>query len=272
MTMDKSAIELIQQTAVAAYNGRQERMPDGTIALPDNFNIHSLEPYLPGRLRFRGTMTTSIAAEFAGYVKARPGGEGYIDGDSLTATVFFNLGTNQAPGHGDHRARLAMKQTAPYAAMCKADGGRFDQRGLLDWLEDWAPNLRAIENTTDGGAEIPWSRAIQAIREINISAKKDVESRQDDFKVGRTAIEEVEAKSKVGLPAGFLFRCEPYIGLANREFFLRLAVLTSAEKPVLTLRIVQKEVHQEAIAEEFKALLLREIGDAAAMTIGEFKP
>lgn len=277
MTMDKSAIEQLQQSAGAASEAVQKGLPPGIFAVPESINLEKLtlddiERHQPGRSRFRGIMHTHVVTEFASYVKARAGGEGYIDGDNLKATVFFNLGTKEAPGHGDHRAVLSMKQTAPYAAMCKADGARSDQRGLIDWLEDWTPNLQAIANTPDGGSVIPWAQAVQSIREVTISAKKEVESREGDFNAGRTAMEEIEARSKLGLPSGFLFRCEPYMGLSAREFFLRLSVLTSGDKPVLTLRVVQKEVHQEAIAEEFKALLLNEVGDAAAMTIGAFNP
>lgn len=270
--MDENAITLIQQTAIAANDNRQARMPVGTIALPDNFNVVDLEKFLPQRRRFRGAMETHSIADFTTYVKARAGGDGYIDGDNLKAIVFFNLGTAIEPGHGDYRAVLSLKKTAPFSAVCKVDGAKFDQRGLLDWLEDWAANLTAIKNGPEGGSEVPWSHAIQAIREVTISAKKEVESRQDDFKVGRTAMEEIEARSKLGLPSGFVFRCSPYLGLSDREFFLRLSVLTGGEKPVLVLRFVQQEAHQEAIAEEFKTLLIREIGDAAAMTIGTFTP
>lgn len=111
-----------------------------------------------------------------------------------------------------------------------------------------------------------------AIREVTITAKKEVESRQGYFNAGRTAIEDIEAKSKLGLPSGFVFRCAPYLGISERDFFLRLSVLTGGEKPILVLRVVQMELHKEAIAEEFKALLIREIGNAAPMTIGTFNP
>ena len=51
--MDESAIKLIQETAIGAYNGKQERMPVGTIALPNNYEVVDLERYQPGRRRFR---------------------------------------------------------------------------------------------------------------------------------------------------------------------------------------------------------------------------
>lgn len=270
MTMDKSAIELIQQTAIAANNGRQERMPDGTIALPDNFAIHNLEPYLPQRRRFRGRMLTASIADFVTFVKGIGNGQGFIDADAHAATVFFNLGTKDAPGHADHTATLKLKPTAAFTALIKVDGARSDQRGLIDWIEDWASNLRAYGS---GWAE-PKSltEALAAIRQVTIKASKETESTEEDFRGARSTLEEVEAKSRIGLPGGFFFTCEPYLGLPSREFQLRLAVITSSDKPVLSLRIVRREAAEEAIAEDFKRVLIEEIGDAASMTIGTFTP
>lgn len=269
---DEPALKLLMQTAIGDYNGKQERLSGtGTIALPDNLKLHDLEKYQPQRRRFRGAFHTSSISDFIAYVKQRKG-EGYIDADKHSATVFFNLGTVDEPGHADHTAVLTLKPTAAYSAMVKIDGAKATQRDVLDWLEDWADNLRAITNTHEGGTEVPWARAIQAIREVTIKKTSEVETSQGDFRAARSAMEEEEAKSRHELPSGFLFRCEPYLGLPEREFFLRLGVLTSSDKPVLVLRIVRKEAHDEGIAKDFKELLIREVADDAALTIGTFAP
>lgn len=271
MTMDKSAIELIQQTAIAADGVRQELMPVGTVALPDNFCIHELESYLPQRLRFRGEMRTASIADFVSFVKAESvNGAGFIDADRQAATVFFNLGTKEAPGHADHTATLKLKSTAAFNALSKIDGCRVDQRGMIDWIEDWATNLRAYGSNP--GESKSLTEALAAIRQVTIKASKETESTEEDFRGARSTLEEVEAKSRIGLPGGFIFTCEPYLGLPAYDFQLRMAVITSGDKPALSLRIVRREAMEEAIAEDFKATLIREVGDAASMTIGTFTP
>lgn len=271
MTMDKSAIEHIQSTAIAAAQTLQVELPDGIAALPDNYSLHDLEPYLAERKRFRGKMLTASIADFVSFVKGEGvKGAGFIDADDHEATVFFNLGTKDAPGHADHRAVLTLKRTAAFTALLKADGSRADQRGLIDWIEDWAGNLRAYG--TNPGESKSLTEALAAIRQVTIKASKETESTEEDFRGARSTMEEVEAKSRIGLPGGFLFTCEPYLGLPSREFQLRLAVITSSEKPLLSLRIVRREAAEEAIAEDFKVTLIRKIGDAATMTIGTFTP
>ena len=85
-------------------------------------------------------------------------------------------------------------------------------------------------------------------------------------------MEEVEASAGPSLPQRVSFQCEPYLGLPQRNFALRLSVLTSHEDPMLVLRVAQLEEQQEAIAKDFKEALSSEVGEAASMTIGTFKP
>ncbi|ENE9728944.1 DUF2303 family protein, partial [Escherichia coli] len=62
----------------------------------------------------------------------------------------------------------------------------------------------------------------------------------------------------------------PYEGLGNREFTLRLSILTS-EQPVLVLRIVRVEAAEEEIAKEFRDLLKERFEEEDILTfIGTF--
>lgn len=267
--LDESALRLLFQTAIGDYNGKQERLSGtGAIALPDNFNLHNLEPYQPGRRRFRGAFTTSSLADFISYVKAH-GGEGFIDADNLKARVFFNLGDKEAAGHADWHATLTPKPTAAYTAIQKINGARLDQKALTDWLEDWSTNLVPYIEGSEYGS---LGKAISAIRTITIKATSEQETTQQNFAASKSALDAVEAKSRLELPAGFGFVCTPYLGLQSRSFDLRLSVLTSSKDPVLVLRIVQMEAQQESIVQDFKRVLIDEIGDAAKLVIGNFSP
>ena len=72
------------------------------------------------------------------------------------------------------------------------------------------------------------------------------------------------------LPSFILFSCEPYTGLAQRTFILRLSLRFDEEKPLLALRIIRPEQHEEEMAEEFAALLQEQFGDQLPVTIGNF--
>lgn len=238
-----------------------------TPALILDDKVVSIEHLMEGRSRFRGALKTSVLAEFVAYLKRHAGGEGFIDADNMTATAYLNLGTPDDPGHADWSASLNLKATAAYTALQQADGMARSQKQMAEWIEDWSAHLGAVKD----GEDISINVALAAIREISIDAKKSVTSTDRDFGASKSSLEEIEARAKGGLPTHFQFRCTPYPGFASREFVLRLSVITG-ESPALKLRIVGKEQAEEDIAQEFKALLLEEIGDAAELTIGTFRP
>ena len=269
--MDESAIKLIQETAIGAYNGKQERMPVGTIALPNNYEVVDLERYQPGRRRFRGTFTTNLLADFIAYVKANAGGasgddlaESYVDANDMAATTIFNLVNDGDPGHADWQAKLALDKTAAYSALLGINGRPLDQQQLIDFLEDWGSAI-AVE----GGL----GNAVAAIRQIQITQKREAESTVGNFAATGSVLDEVEAKSKQGLPAYLQFNTAPYLGLSERTFTLQLRILTGSDKPKLTLRINELEKARESIATEFKEVLFRELAEAdLKIYIGSFKP
>jgi len=264
--MDASAIKEIVNLAVEATRARI--LPAGvagvTGVIPAALigeKIISLEGLESGRARFRGTYSTNVLSEFVAYVVAHPGGTGFIDADNCTARVLHNLGTKDEPGHGDWASMLRLKPTAGYAAVLAVCKAQMDQKKLIEFVEDWSPNLDA-----HGGI----AAALAAIRNVTIAQKKDVTHTDKDFGASRSALEEIEAKASGGMPSHFTFHTEPYAGFAAREFKLRLSVLTSGPAPAFVLRTVAAEQIEESIATEFKTILLREIDKAATLSIGTF--
>jgi len=84
-----------------------------------------------------------------------------------------------------------------------------------------------------------------------LSAKQEANHQQNDLQASRSALEEVEARSKAVLPSGFYFAAAPYDGFLERTWNLRLSVMPQ-DKPVLVLRIVGREDVDEKIAQEFE--------------------
>lgn len=265
--MDRSAIEKIEELAIEGAGANLLSTHTPAIILAGK--VVSLEHLDASRSRFRGRFGTSQLAEYVSYLKANTGGIGFIDPKSPNATVYLNLGDTENPGHGDWTASLALDPTAGYAAILAVEGKRLSQRELVEWIEDWVPQLSAKYGEQAEAVGI--GQALLAIRNLTISAKSDVTHTDKDFGASRTALEDIEAKAAGGIPTHLVFRTVPYTGFTEREFRLRISVI-SGEKPALTLRIVSKEAVGEDIAREFKSLLLSDVGDAATLTIGSFSP
>lgn len=271
MSMDDTAISLIQNTAVAAAEKFLPESVHGRVAaLPDNHSLQDLERFHQGRFRFRGKMVTDSIADFVLYCKdaAKNGNsQGFIDAKRMTANVFFNLGDVAEPGHGDWSASLKLEQTAAFSALLNNTSKHLTQKQLVDFIEDWGSSMQALD---ENGASIPLSKAIAAIRKLKIKATSEQEVTQGDFKNSRSKFDDVEASSSPGLPTGFTFTTEPCFGLPARTFALRLSVLTE-ETPKLILRVIRLEEHTEAIAQDFKAILFRELF-GVALYVGTFTP
>ena len=93
---------------------------------------------------------------------------------------------------------------------------------------------------------------------------------QENFRAQTSRLDSVEASSEAGLPDFMTFTAIPYLGLSPRAFSVRLSILSGGSSPKIKFRIVGLEKQKEEIGQEFKAILTKEIGDKARMTIGTF--
>ena len=147
------------------------------------------------------------------------------------------------------------------------------QSETIDFIEDWSHLLNAFKTTSDGSSvDISIPKVISAIRKVKIDSKSTTEVTQENFKAQTSRLDSVEASSDEGLPDLITFSAIPYMGLSRRTFTLRLSILSGSSYPRLRLRIIGLEKHQEEIAQEFKALLTKEIGSNGKVTIGTFRP
>lgn len=270
MSLTKEAIQLITDTALEA-TGKTLSTLIPTVVLPDSAKVVDLEKFQGGRSRFRGTFATHSLADFSAYVveRAAAGARGFINQDEMSCVLLFNLGTVDEPGHADDRAILRLKATAGYTAAQGIGGRGISQKDLSDWIEDWHQYLTPID---EAGNAIPVAKAIAAVRTITIKATSESETTVGDTSASRSAMDQIEARSKETLPVALQFHTIPFEGLTEQQITLRLSVITSGSQPVLKLRWVGEEVQREDIAQEFKAVLQRNIGDAAVLSLGAFDP
>lgn len=268
--MDRSAIHEIQNTAIAAQQQLRTEYP--TVALPDTFKVHDLEQFQDGRNRYRGKMITTSLAEFAEYSNDQNGQKCFIDTETMIAKTFFNIGNEENPGHGDHTAQLKMENTAAFYELNRKNDTRLNQKEMAEWLEDWRDYIQTKGPASSNGelTDIGIIQALSAVRNITIKASSDSEHSDSDFGAARTTMDKIEANAKDQLPVGFVFKCVPYEGLDEREFFMRMSIIAGREAPVISLRIVKLEQHREDMALELKDKLGDTLEASVKRYIGTF--
>src|SRR5690554_352853 len=276
---DNSALheytKAVQATEIQAFI--QQQTNDTAVALPEGVKIADLEQYLENRRRYRGTMNTKLIAEFVEFVTSSIEGYSNFTGDNfpcfinpqhMRAVAYFNLGDVDNPGHGDHQAKLSLQKTEAFQELLGINGKRFDQRQLAEWLEDWIDHLQTFGE--DGTKELSLAASVAAIRRITVGISAEATSEEQTFSSRRSAMAEVEAKHKDQLPAFLKFTCEPYQGLQERTFTVRLSLITG-EKPQISARIVRLETAQEDMAKELEEKLRSGFEDSEVRTfVGEF--
>lgn len=258
----------------------KELTEESAVPVHKDVTIRDLESFMPFRRRYRGEMVTTQIDQFAEYtnrtageVQANGAEPGvtipcFVDPENMNAKVFFDLGTVEYPGHADFTARLNLPKTAAFEELLGKDGRALDQKELAEWLEDWAPQLKV---TSETGEPLNLPAAVGAVRRITIGAKSESTSEERTFGGRRSSMAEVEAQNKDTLPAFVEFTCEPYHGLQERTFRLRVSLITS-EKPRLVMRIVRLEHHQEEMAKEFRERLEHALdGNLVDTFVGKFQ-
>lgn len=243
-----------------------------TALLPQNTSIESLERFALERFRFRGAMDTTSIDDFVRYSVAYAQEEEkarcFIDADNMLARSIFNIGTLDNPGHADNVASIKLKKTAPFRALLAINGDHLNQKQIAEWLEDWSDYLLAFDA---GGNTMTIAQAAQAVRRVTIQQATQADHEDSDFSGKKSLMQSIEASSKEVMPVAFEFKCVPYEGLGERRFSLRNSLLKSSD-PVFVLRIVQLEAQEEAIANEFRDLLVGKFdGKPVETFIGNFK-
>ncbi|HAT2727207.1 TPA: YfdQ family protein [Citrobacter freundii] len=271
--LDNGTFQQVKDLVLSGYHLNDiQDLACPTALLPQGTSVESLERFSLERFRFRGAMTTTSIDDFAryskGYASAAEPARCFIDADNMTARSVFNIGSLDNPGHADNVAAITLKKTAPFRALLQIDGQRLKQKQIAEWLEDWSDYLLAFD--ADGNT-MQISQAAQAVRRITIQSATQQDHETGDFAGKRSLMQSVEASSKEVMPVAFEFKCVPYEGLGERRFSLRNSLLTGDE-PSFVLRIVQLEAQEEAIANEFRDLLISKFdGESVETFIGNFK-
>ncbi|HBP8874108.1 TPA: DUF2303 family protein [Escherichia coli] len=270
--LDSSAIQQVKDLVLSGYHLNDiHGLACPTAILPENTSVKSLERFSLERFRFRGQMDTTSIDDFVRYSVGYASGEEkarcFIDAENMAARSIFNIGTLDNPGHADNVSTIKLKKTAPFRAVLEINGHRLNQKQIAEWLEDWSDFLAAFDAN---GETMTIAQAAQAVRRVTIQQSSQADHEEGDFSGKKSLMQSVEASSKEVMPVAFEFKCVPYEGLGERRFSLRNSLLKSGE-PCFVLRIVQLEAQEEAIANEFRDLLIGKFdGKPVETFIGKF--
>lgn len=271
--LDGSAIQQVKDLVLSGYHlGDIGGLACPTALLPKDVSVESLERYGLERFRFRGAMDTTSIDDFVrysvGYASIDEKARCFIDAENMVARSIFNIGTLDNPGHADNVSTIKLKKTAPFRAVLAINGDQLSQKQIAEWLEDWSDYLTAFDADSN---VLSIAQAAQAVRRVSIQQMSQSDHEDDDFSGKKSLMQSVEASSKDVMPVAFEFKCVPYEGLGERRFSLRNSLLKSGE-PCFVLRIVQLEAQEEAIANEFRDLLIGKFdGKPVETFIGSFK-
>jgi len=187
----------------------------------------------------------------------------------MSACAVLNLGSSDCPGHGDNRAHYAPQPGAAWLALKNIAAGQcLSQKEAAEFLEDWQGSVECL----DGDVPLPVGQAIVAVRNITIDSLRKSDSSEQALSASRGAFESVTANSKTPLPTRIHFTCQPYQGLQERTFALRLGVLTGQDRPQLTLRIIKQEEHMQEMAQEMAQRVSEAFcGEEIPVLLGQYR-
>lgn len=277
MDMTKEAMEHIATEADARRVQEDldtiESLKSTLQAKAPGVEIINLEEYNEHRDEYRGAMATHSVPDFVEYVEqfSKEGSKCFVS-DEMYCKAILDNGTEEKPMHRRHKASLKLQRTALYKALTKITDKRLTQKEAAEFLEDYNAEIEAFVTNAEGEEKsVLGGVAAQALRKLTIETARSVTSEVGDFENSATAMERRAAANKEQITNRFEFQCEPFMGLDNRLFEVRVSMLTSSSVPEIIFRIVRHDKHEEEMVQEFKDLMIDKLSSSEAQVfIGEF--
>lgn len=270
--LTKEAIQHIEQNAAAIAAPSIDTDISSLHLVPDGFKLVDMEKYSGARNRPRGAFTTTNPVAFCNYVNSRVTPSDmpacFVSGKDMKATAFLNYRyEGGVQGHCDDVAVVTAARTAAMKALCNITDGACDQKGLIEWIEDWSGQVVIYDQH---GEQIPIGATIAAIRRMTIESSRSVTNTVGDFSASRSAMDDIEAKSAGTMPAHLYFTDILHEGLPVVSVQLKISVLTGGSVPAFSLRWVGAEVQREAIVQDFIDVLSGGLGERVEVFSGSF--
>lgn len=265
MSLTKEALQHIEQS----HKTGTEVAEGKALILGEQFSLADLEQYQDHRRRFRGKYQTQDLAAFLRYVEiwASSGVPVFIDQDRMAARSFLDIGGQDAPGHCEHSATLTLPKTPDFLAFHGADGATYDQDKMVELIEDWG-HLMMFTNAK--GEQLEKSKVIHAFRKVSIDDLTSIESEKQEHSSQIGVMNKVTVKQAERLPTVITWTLQPYEGLTERGFDMRVATITKGG-PSFRLRAMALEATEKEIAKEFAGDITRTLPECECL-LGTFSP
>ena len=226
-----------------------------TIALPEGFNLESLERFEAQRYHPRGHYSTRDYRDLLVYAQAREadfsGAAMYIDPEDMVARIIFDY--DGGLGHGKNTARYTAETTPLYYALRRICGkDATSQKELVQLLEDWAGGITAHDKD---GAEIPLNTAVSLLSSLTVEKAKRIKQTQGDWEHERTVAEQAALKAEGQMVTELRITDELYTGTAEKiTVHARLSLAVADDKFFLKLRLIGEEKNNRAKAQEMRTM------------------
>tara|TARA_R110002074_G_scaffold83306_1_gene185451 strand:- start:771 stop:1595 length:825 start_codon:yes stop_codon:yes gene_type:complete len=234
------------------------------IARPKEFDIQSLEQYMPAPTRQRGAIFTTSVNDFVQFTldnKQEDATICLIDAEAMKANARLNHGTSDSPGFSDHSITLALKETPDYVELQKINGSKKSQRDLAEWVEEYVDNLTFL---SADGTEIPSTKAFTAIRNVKEKAVQESENKISNFEESRGVLASASMTTD-NMPAYIQMNITAYPDLEDRVFNMRVSY--HKDSGSFSLRVIKLTQIQDEMAVEFADLVRGKL-DGISVYIG----
>jgi len=268
--MDQSAIQAIQELAVSQQSNfilHSDKISPSVI-IPNNHKLTNIEYLLEAPKRFRAEFNTILIDEFVAYIN-KNGTERtgiFINPKDMSAEAIINMGSDEKPEWGDHKAKLALTKMPEFSEFIKNNGRTLSQQDFIDFAEDWKDHIEFIDVSEE---TLDFRSSINAIRRLTVSATQSNESITGNFNASQSSLDAIEIKAAGSvLPYGFIFTCTPYESFLQTILLCQIRALTDGKTVNLKYRIMMLDSHINNIGIEFKELLEQSINYEAGFYTG----
>ena len=272
--MNENVIKEIERLVAAALQSQHIDLgkTQQFALLPSGFDVHSLEDMQSRPNLHACTFETTMLPAFVEYCVQFASDDTVItiSPESLCGNAIFDHGRPTSPGHGKHRASVAMKKLPAFATLGHCNQKSMSQHQFVDFILDTAEYLQFFVRDQP----LDTKEAITRVRGMSVTSTKLHTTEIDDTGSARTAMESVSVDSRHQvIPDRMIFSGPAYEGIRDIEAVCRIITKQSESgDPLIMFRISQLGEMMYDIAQQVVEIVTDALGDtSASVFIGEIQ-
>lgn len=223
--------------------------------VPPNYKLESMEKFQSRPDFFRAVLSTENVFHFIDYVKtnAQEGSLVFVSTNKGSAEAIIDAGSPEVPEWGHHRAKLRLKQSPAFEALCKHNGNYLTQRDFLYFLEDWASNIAFLYEEGNKTSR-DFKTGFDLIKKLKFSRKVEGTNEVGNHSASGSVMDSIGVSSNDNeLPIGFVFECEMYDDYAPTSLVCRLQSRVTDSNVNLCYSIMALEAKKEEAGQKLYA-------------------